>query len=72
MRSSYAAVEHPGMCPLCGSEVEQYEDSVTGIDHLCPVCLADLSVPDPGPLVQPEPGRVRSRLAGPFRARPRR
>jgi hypothetical protein len=67
MRGSYAAVEHPGMCPFCGSEVEQYEESVTGIDRVCPVCLTDLWVPDPGPLFHPgrvSPRRYRARLRG--------
>jgi hypothetical protein len=59
MRSFPAAAEHPGTCLLCGSAVEQYADSAPGIDHVCPVCLTDLSVPDPGPLVHP--GLLRSR-----------
>ncbi|HEX3614123.1 MAG TPA: hypothetical protein VHU88_20725 [Sporichthyaceae bacterium] len=58
MRIANALVTYPGMCPSCGTEVDDYEDSVTGVDHVCPVCLIDLYVPDRRPVT----GRARARL----------
>jgi len=57
MRIANAMVVYPGVCPSCGAEVDDYEDSVTGVDHVCPMCLIDLHVPDRRPV-----GRDRARL----------
>jgi hypothetical protein len=63
MRYAAAAPEYPGVCPFCGTEVEQYEDSFAGIDQVCPLCLTDLSVPDHGSPVHPARVRPRRRWA---------